>query len=153
MGYLGDRLFTLYHSLSPSTLVSSNTGGFLALNITENWMTELIQIDTFSRLVAEKDGEIVYLKYITLFHLLRKTPKSLYCSFYSVRNTLIYNFVRAVSSKMSSYPLQIHKLEEVNGFYSSAVSPCFNFSSLFNSQLSTSFTCDVWDSKSQNLCS
>lgn len=67
MGYLGDRLFTLYHSLSPSTLVSSNTGGFLALNITENWMTELIQIDTFSRLVAEKDGEIVYLKYITLF--------------------------------------------------------------------------------------
>lgn len=30
-------------------------------------MTELIQIDTFSGLVAEKDGEIVYLKYITLF--------------------------------------------------------------------------------------
>lgn len=67
MGYLRDRLFTLYHSLSPSALVSSNTGGLLALIITENWMAEVIQTDTFSRLVAEKDGEIVYLKYVTLF--------------------------------------------------------------------------------------
>ena len=30
-------------------------------------MTEVIQIDTFNSLVAEKDGEIVYLKYVTLF--------------------------------------------------------------------------------------
>lgn len=30
-------------------------------------MAEVIQMDTFSGLVAEKDGEIVYLKCVTLF--------------------------------------------------------------------------------------
>lgn len=79
-------------------------------------MTEVIQIDTFSRLVAEKDGEIVYLKYVTLFvsSALEKPEIILLFVLFGERYIHFVNhFVRPVLSKVPSYPLQIYKLEVV----------------------------------------
>lgn len=43
--YLGDKVFTLYCSLFPSALVSTNTRGVLTSNFADNCMTVVTQIE------------------------------------------------------------------------------------------------------------
>lgn len=70
-------------------------------------MTEVIQIDTFSRLVAEKDGEILYLKYVTSFVSSASEKPEIIVLF---NKNYIYHFVRPVPSKTPSYCLQFINL-------------------------------------------